>query len=479
MRPALVVIDLQNDFVSAAGTLKEKHIPVEDIVRNLHSLCEHFASNVVFVRSEYLGRDFYEKNPPKREEGFRFRPTSKETTGKGGNTVNTLDHLSGTHIGKKKLCAPGTQGAEFPPEVENLVSKFSSETITKNWYSAFSQTSLHEWLQGRGIGDGPLYFAGVTANNCVLASLTDAFFLGYRVRAIRECIGATSSKLKEEALNIVQRYYGQVISVGEVLEELDSRNEGEEVEGEDRKLCHQGQKYFGKRTLYWVNGSIPSWRVMLCLALKKLSYHRKRLHVMTPVRETRVPEFLAINPRGKTPVLIDEDGTVIAESMAILQYLETYYPNSAGVSAMPDPKEEKKKHVMVLQRFHESENLHNVFEDIELLFEPDYTKNECNKERILDAYRNTQKELRCWEQHLTETPFVAGTDFSLADCSLYPNVAYLLHRGLNLDKEGLQKLKEYHERVQKLPCAIEALPQGYERIAKNNLFNKVYDMLDD
>lgn len=223
MPPTLIVIDLQNDFISASGALKEKHVHIDDIVHNLRTLCERFSGNVIFVRSEYLDRDFYEKNPPKREQGFMFRSFDNKTANEEGlYPTDTLDHLAGTHRGKKRICAPGTDGAGFPSSVLDLVSKFSSTTVTKHWYSAFLQTNLHDWLLEHESGDCPLYFAGVTANNCVLASLIDAFFLGYRVRVVRECVGATSDKLKEEALQKVQRYFGLVVSVNEVLEELNT-----------------------------------------------------------------------------------------------------------------------------------------------------------------------------------------------------------------------------------------------------------------
>lgn len=387
-----------------------------------------------------------------REEGGRDIPM-----------VDISDHLSGTHTGKRKFCAAGSHGAEFTPEVARLIDECGDDAkvITKNWYSAFTETELHEWLQEQGVGNGPLYFAGVTTNNCVLASLTDAFFLGYRVKVLKDCVRATSEKLLDGALKTVKTYYGDAVSMEDFIEEMGEKN---------------GKAYDGKRTLYWVNGSIPSWRVMLCLAYKSIPYHRKCLHVMSTPKETRNPEFLSINPRGKTPVLIDEDGAVIAESMAILHYLEMYYPK---VPTMPDGVKKKNEYKVTLQRFHESENLHNVFEDIELLFENDWKTDFRVKERILKTHRATLRELKFWENYLSTSPYVAGSEVSLADFALYPNLAYLIHRGMDLDREGLPKLKQYHERMNALPCAVDALPTGYETVAKTNLFKKLYGIFDE
>jgi glutathione S-transferase/nicotinamidase-related amidase len=452
MMAALVVIDLQNDFVSAEGALKDKHIRREGILASLNEICDEpsaFNGGIVIVRSEYLDKEIYEANVPVRDEGFRAH----------GEFNN---HLTSAHIGKRQFCAPDSHGSDYPNDVRAFVEKFATKEVTKHWYSAFTATGLDQYLKYRGVDE--VYFAGVTANNCVLASLTDAFFLGYKVRIIEDCVGATSPSLLKETLRKVNTFYGDVVS----MEDL--RKEGFKSQG-----SKGGTKYNGKRTLYWVNGSIPSWRVMLCLAQKGIPYHRKRLRVMSTPKETRLPEFLAINPRGKTPTLIDEDGTVIMESMAILEYLETFYPDPKLV---PDPRTEKAQWKLVMQRFHESENLHNVFEDIELLYEPGW-KEDPQRSIILYTYQRTVKELKVWERYLIDAPFVAGSIFSLADCALYPILAYLIHRGFDLTKEKLPRLLGYHQRVDAMPCAVDALPFGYEKVAKTNLGAKIYGMIEE
>lgn len=43
----------------------------------------------------------------------------------------------------------------------------------------------------------------------------------------------------------------------------------------------------------------------------------------------RSPEFVAVSPLGKVPVLVDEDGTVVMDSTVICEYLEDRYPQPA------------------------------------------------------------------------------------------------------------------------------------------------------
>jgi len=71
------------------------------------------------------------------------------------------------------------------------------------------------------------------------------------------------------------------------------------------------------------SGSPFAWRVWLALEHKQVPYQIKTLSFDR--REHRTPEFLAINPRGKVPAIVDGDVT-LWESGAILEYLEDRYP---------------------------------------------------------------------------------------------------------------------------------------------------------
>ena len=77
------------------------------------------------------------------------------------------------------------------------------------------------------------------------------------------------------------------------------------------------------RTLYYGSGSPYAWRVQLALEHKALPYERKILSFSD--RDTHKPEFLALNPRHRVPVLVDGD-FVLYESNAIVEYLDDAYP---------------------------------------------------------------------------------------------------------------------------------------------------------
>ena len=75
--------------------------------------------------------------------------------------------------------------------------------------------------------------------------------------------------------------------------------------------------------VYWGSGSPYSWRVLLALELKRLPYVSHPLQF--DKQEHKAPHILAMNPRGRLPVLKDGD-YVVFESLAVLYYLDLKYP---------------------------------------------------------------------------------------------------------------------------------------------------------
>ncbi|MEL6342549.1 MAG: glutathione S-transferase family protein [Myxococcota bacterium] len=214
------------------------------------------------------------------------------------------------------------------------------------------------------------------------------------------------------------------------------------------------------RTLYWVNGSIPSWSVMVALNEKGLAYDAHRLRVMGPRRETRSPSFLAINPRGQAPALVEPDGTVITESLAILHYLERIAPTPALLPAEPAAL------ARVLSRMYAVEILRKAYRPLEALFLNTRTAEQ--RQAAAAAPARVAEELTVWERLAGEADFVAGSTVSLADCVFYPALAYQVRRGLSLS--GWPNLLRYRLRMEARPAVAKARPEGWHKPAKRNLF---------
>ena len=74
--------------------------------------------------------------------------------------------------------------------------------------------------------------------------------------------------------------------------------------------------------LYTHPFSIVPWRVRIALHEKGIEYESVETDLYT---KAATPQFLELNPFAQIPVL-DDEGFVIAESIAILEYLEEKYP---------------------------------------------------------------------------------------------------------------------------------------------------------
>ncbi|MCF4994089.1 maleylacetoacetate isomerase [Pseudomonas syringae] len=79
--------------------------------------------------------------------------------------------------------------------------------------------------------------------------------------------------------------------------------------------------------LYTYYRSTSSYRVRIALALKGLDYQALPVNLIAPVGgEHRQPAYLAINPQGRVPALRTDDGALLIQSPAIIEFLEERYP---------------------------------------------------------------------------------------------------------------------------------------------------------
>ena len=92
------------------------------------------------------------------------------------------------------------------------------------------------------------------------------------------------------------------------------------------------------RVLYHLTLSPFSRKVRLVLAEKNLEFTLK----LEKVWERR-PEFLALNPAGEVPVLIEPDGTVIAGTEAIVEYLDEAYREKLLIGINPVDRAEVRR----------------------------------------------------------------------------------------------------------------------------------------
>jgi glutathione S-transferase len=133
--------------------------------------------------------------------------------------------------------------------------------------------------------------------------------------------------------------------------------------------------------------------------------------------ESRTPEFLAVNPNGRTPVL-DDDGFVLAESNAILSYL------ARGTRLLPD---DRKSFALVLQWMFFEQYSHEPYiatSRFLLLHRPDSP----DRAAALSARRaGGWAALGVMERHLAANAFFVG-GYTIADIALFA-YTHLSHEG--------------------------------------------------
>ena len=84
--------------------------------------------------------------------------------------------------------------------------------------------------------------------------------------------------------------------------------------------------------LYSFFRSSAAFRVRIALNLKNVDY--EIVAVNLPSGAHRSPDFLAINPQATVPTL-DDDGTILWQSLAIIEYLDARFPTPKLIPAEP------------------------------------------------------------------------------------------------------------------------------------------------
>ena len=78
--------------------------------------------------------------------------------------------------------------------------------------------------------------------------------------------------------------------------------------------------------LYTYFRSSAAFRIRIALNLKGLSYESIPIHLIKDGGRNKTPEYRAINPQMKVPALVLDNGQVLTQSLAILNYLDETHP---------------------------------------------------------------------------------------------------------------------------------------------------------
>jgi glutathione S-transferase len=188
----------------------------------------------------------------------------------------------------------------------------------------------------------------------------------------------------------------------------------------------------------------------------RLQIYRKNLPVeviFPPQTGLKSPEFLAINPIGKIPVLILEDGSALPESHVILEYLEDKFPEPSLRPADPESRARMRLLAQLGDLY--------VFAPLGKLFRQ-LNPAKRDAEAVARAEEELRRALGFLELHLGPGPFAAGTSYSLADCSLVPVLSFAEIMGQHFGLADLfttPKLKAYWAALKADPTTVRVLEE--------------------
>ena len=183
--PAVIVIDVQNDFCSDDGMLKKSGKSISKIqlmVKNLLTFLDHIKGlgiPIVYIKAnydrEYLSKNIFEAN---RKNGLA------------------------------NLCKKGSWGAGFYRIIPD------KNIFTKYRYDAFTNNNFNKWLKKNNIKT--LILTGCQTDVCVDSTARSGFMKGYNIVAIEDCLASTSNSNHKRVLDFMSKYYDAQIRSSKV-----------------------------------------------------------------------------------------------------------------------------------------------------------------------------------------------------------------------------------------------------------------------
>ena len=185
-RSALLVVDLQNDFIHPDGWAA-RHDPggpsLRHVIPPVNALIR--AARAAGVPVVYI---LMEHGPAIDPPNYRARYVARG-----------MEH--------DILCAAGSWGARLDGEVASPAA--GDLTIVRHSYDAFAGTPLHGLLRERGVET--VVGTGVVTNLCVQTTVQHAFALGYYVVVAEDATASADATVQAVTLANFRQYFGSVL----------------------------------------------------------------------------------------------------------------------------------------------------------------------------------------------------------------------------------------------------------------------------
>ncbi len=209
--------------------------------------------------------------------------------------------------------------------------------------------------------------------------------------------------------------------------------------------------------LYGFAGSPRTWKVRAVASYLGIPLGYENLDFAKG--ETRTPKYLALNPTGRTPTLVDGD-FVLWESDAIMQYLASKKPNTLWPD---DPR--ARADIMRWQNWQSAHwgsdacvplMFQNLVKAIFGMGPPDAAA-------VTKATEAFNKEAAVLDQHLAKRDWLVGASPTLADFTVGSYLFYANEAKLPVG--AYKNIGRWFERLSSLPCWAETAPPPRPAVA--------------
>jgi glutathione S-transferase len=207
--------------------------------------------------------------------------------------------------------------------------------------------------------------------------------------------------------------------------------------------------------LYGFPPSPNTWKVRALAAHLKIKLDEEAVELSQP----RTPDYLAINPTGRTPALVDGDFR-LWESTAIMQYLASLKPNSIYPG---DPRTRAD-----IMRWQSWSIAHWGKEACEPLLFNNLVKRVFNMGRpdadaVAKGTAAFHREAKVLDAHLARQTYLVGNGVTLADFEIATPLFYA--EAGQLPVAGYANIRAWFGRVSALPCWQETAPDFAKKAA--------------
>ena len=187
---------------------------------------------------------------------------------------------------------------------------------------------------------------------------------------------------------------------------------------------------------YWESGN--GYKVRMLLHRLGLPFERTELDILKG--ETRTPAFLALNPNGRIPLLVLDDGTALAESNAIQWFL------AEDTQWLPG---DRLGRAQVLQWMFFEQYSHEPNVAVLRFWHFAGKLGEHSADEIAAKQAGSHAALGVMERHLAGADFFVGARESIADLALYAYTHVAGEGGIDLG--GYPAIRRWCERIAEAP----------------------------